>query len=130
MDGENNSLQTKTIILAIMQTENPKATDNITGQIPAITKEHLEMASGMAKVNGEKIKTSNVTTIKENMQMIKKLVKEYMFGNQVIDIKDTFLMILDRDLERCIGLMGLAILEIGKKVYKMDRDSLVSPGKD
>jgi hypothetical protein len=51
--------------------------------------------------------------------MIKKMDKGYTHGNQEINIKEHFKMIIDMDMEKCIGIMGRVLKDNGLMEYKL-----------
>jgi hypothetical protein len=61
----------------------------------------------------------NQTNIKEVMQMIKNADMEFLLGQVEMYIKATILMMSGMVLDKCIGMMEVAIKEIGKKVFNM-----------
>ena len=51
--------------------------------------------------------------MKEIIFMIKKKVMVYLHGNKVTSTKEIIIMILDRVMDRCIGLMEVIIKDNG-----------------
>ena len=68
----------------------------------------------MVKEIGRKMEINLIRILmKANILMIKRAVMEYTNGAQGMFIKETFLMIIDMDTERCTGTMEVIIKECG-----------------
>ena len=82
----------------------------------------------MVLVYGKKNILDNLINMKDNILMIKNVVKELLLGRMETLIKDNFLTISETVMVKWYGMMDRFIEEIGKKEYKMERVKLYSKG--
>ena len=73
----------------------------------------------MEKVCGQ---IPQVINLKELIKIIEKMVVEYSNGVVEMYIEETFLMILDMVLDKCLGIMDLGTKGIGNMVNNKEKD--------
>ena len=95
-----------------MWTENLQDLDSIIGQMEAISKEHLRMASEMDRAFGRK-QQEIATNMRDSTKMIKKQDTAYLRGVMEMFIRETTRTIWGTGMERCTGMMAVFIREIG-----------------
>ena len=75
----------------------------------------------MERESGRRFKMQQTAIpMKVNMPMIRKMVKELLFGKVEMSIKEAMLMMTEKDMAKCFGQMALHIRVNGKKEYSMD----------
>lgn len=94
---------------------------NIHGAQEYNIKDCLEMEWDMEKDIGEKLMELQIV-MKGNMLMIENVVMEGINGPVKICILDSFLMIKDKDMEKCIGKMEVFIKDTGKKGSSKEKE--------
>lgn len=78
------------------------------------------MAPSMGKASGSRINLTLVRIItKESTSMTGRMGMVFSNGSQEIDTREIIRMILDMDMVKCTGLMGLSIRVNGSKAYSM-----------
>lgn len=75
----------------------------------------------MERVSGESQKIQFLTATRESINMIRKMVRVYSHGPQVIFIREGIRMMKEMGQERCSGLMDQSITESGREVSNMEK---------
>lgn len=95
--------------------------ESIGGKTEAFIKGSLSKGLKMGKASGKRMhKILIAISMKGNMKMIRRMVKEFLLGRVETFTKVLTGMMREMAMVKCFGLMGRFIKENGAKVYSMD----------
>ena len=78
----------------------------------------------MVKEYGKEVQEI-VINMKDNIQMIKNQVMGFLLGRVEIFIKEIMNLMLEMDMDKCIGVMVVFIRANGKMVFSMGKDKFM-----
>lgn len=95
--------------------------DSIAGSTDRLMLENSKMGLNMEKGNGRNLKMPTQITMREIINLTKRMAMEYLGGHQAIIIKDPIKMTKEMAMVKCIGLMARSISVNGEKEFSMDK---------
>lgn len=96
--------------------------DNTNGRMEVRTQVNLKMDRSMEKESGRnRLIHKLATAMKESINLIKRMVKEYSNGKVATFIEEATRMMKEMGMEKCFGQMALYTKENGKKESSMEK---------